>query len=1725
MSVKRRMHRMIALLLCMVILLGNAFDIYAAQEPVETAAEMENIGESKEEEKEETEAEEKKFGKLLLMYQDMYGQAGEHLFEAAAPKEAAEGENLEISVNYLGSFGWTAEIFTDTENLDYELTAEKISFVMPPADVTICLKELEAYDQGNLSGEDSALGEDIGKKHDVTTSKEYEPDILLGKSARWENIEQGLAELTLTEKDTSDWSDNPSDYMIILDRTRTMAIDDNCFWAEESDAITAAHSVCLNPEHRYYYRNQAVRLIDYKNGYRLDNGESVHLSDYSSVQLWNYHYNASQQKIRPSISNGCYDRLTLAQKSIRDILDVLHKQNQEQLAQGLKNRVMYWSFSGPTYADKKLHPDGLWNEVPEFTEDIEAAKDKIQYQTYAGTYYNNSFERILKKLEEKKKDPLYKDIPTKVIFISDGLQSDADKAYTAELASKIKAEPNTKIYTILIGNDASSEAGRLMESYASSSSCFATVNREWNTFVSTITAIQQDQFEIGAVEKVLTDKIDNRYWEIIGEPIVEAGNGTAKLDSKSSVLTWNIPAGEGKTYTCRLKLKLKEKYRYLLSDTSYPTNLDADGADDEAISKEPEKAGAVLDYQIKGGKYHTESRQVGIKTASLKYGTVKVTGTKYWTVDGSCPDSLKISLKRIMPGSTKGAEINNTITNVTRKWKYSFDVRQMPDGSRYPLIKYNNAGQEITYEVSEVLPEYFTQVYQTAEKTESILTSDLYNEPYKQKARLEKEDQETGNPLSGAEFTVYTWSKKAKGYVTYHGTTATGEAPYETGSMNGSKEPVKMQETEKGIYITPVWLYYSEDNEGKFRIIETKAPEGYFGDWTTGTKTETDADKNVYDLLITKDPGQNKQTISIANTEEGTFTNQRALARVEISKNDLEAQDKTPQGNATLIGAEYGFYAEKKIVHQDGTTGTLFEKDEEIPLRLIGTQDGSRTYCYDPQGKDSLVIDSANHIMIEGLELGSYYLKEKKASEGYLINPEKCLVDLTYQDEKTKLVELTDHKVYEQVKKQKLTFYKVTGTDKTDRMDLLKGAKFSIYLISELCEGKYADLTDEELVQKIIDDFRDPYSLDYHAFCKISPAVVYDEKDSSDVISKKLTKKVTYADGTSWDAPKQENAYLVAELESDSKGIVQTPSLPYGRYLVVETTVPKNVTATRPFVINVKGDDEDLSTEGDGLGKKLEDLVILMDKPVKALLKIKKTDSQSKDPVLKEGAAYLIHDIEGAWFNYITAEMTTEQKNAYRESYADLVVQYSQGTYYGTTEAPYVTKKLLSEKDDTDNVYVETPLELPSGMYELEEIAAPEGYILQGCEGIISKKESASGNGTFYETEEEGKWTAVPQGRTRFLISSSEAVYDSAIGAFVISVSQQNTPAIGKISVDVQGACLTLAKQEGRTLLDRLGDKLKELFGMKRADIFEMSEKELSEYQDYAFHYEMRPIEGASFEIRAAQDIYSPEGGANAKKLFEKDSLVTTLTSDAMGQTWTGQEDWEGTNLAKGLPLGKYYVIQTKTAEGFCLSEESKKPREIEIAYAGQEVPVIYRDTSYENPAQKVTIEISKKDAETKAELVGAVFGLYTAEEIKNYQGKTIVKEDTLIATAETLNKDGKAVHAVFEPELPSGQYYVKELKAPSGYLRSDEIIRIDAAYAGQEKTELKLQYEFCNEKAPEEPKTPVPETPERYDAPEQKKEGTAPKTGDPSSMALWLLAMSAAMGICWFLKKMRKKQ
>ena len=171
--------------------------------------------------------------------------------------------------------------------------------------------------------------------------------------------------------------------------------------------------------------------------------------------------------------------------------------------------------------------------------------------------------------------------------------------------------------------------------------------------------------------------------------------------------------------------------------------------------------------------------------------------------------------------------------------------------------------------------------------------------------------------------------------------------------------------------------------------------------------------------------------------------------------------------------------------------------------------------------------------------------------------------------------------------------------------------------------------------------------------------------------------------------------------------------------------------------------------------------------------------------------------------------------------------------------------------------------------------------------------------------------------------------------------------------------------------------------------------------------------------IRIEKQIETPlEDKAAANFVFDiylksTGALVETLTTDENGMATSSY-----------LPYGTY-LVKEREKEGFILSDEK------EITVSENDVILTY---ALRNEAQKVKIEIIKKDAEGKenqgdASLEGAVFGLY-------YQGELL----------EELTSDENGI-AESASLYPVGYTYtLQEIKAPQGYLRNDEIFEINIA-------------------------------------------------------------------------------
>lgn len=699
------------------------------------------------------------------------------------------------------------------------------------------------------------------------------------------------------------------------------------------------------------------------------------------------------------------------------------------------------------------------------------------------------------------------------------------------------------------------------------------------------------------------------------------------------------------------------------------------------------------------------------------------------------------------------------------------------------------------------------------------VSATFLNERQKAAVRVEKQDEETKNPLSGGIYGLY-----AAEDIKVDGKTVVPKGTLIEKATTGADG--------KASYKAELPINYS------YSIREIQAPELYL---------RNSEDTYTFTFKFTNDK---EEKVNFSHT----FTNKRVNATIDLVKEDSETGNSA-QGDAVFEGAIYGLYAREDINHPDGRSGVLYKKDEQVA-----------TLTTDKEGKAS----------VSNLYLGKYYLKEITPPVGYLLDEEEHDVNCNYEGDQVETVKRNTVSK-EDVIKQPFQLIKAADNDKTDA-DLLKGAGFSAYLISSLT-------------------VKDDGSYD---FTNATPIVLTEDGKT--------------------------------EMFTDERGYACSIPIPYGRYIVHETTTPHNFMPVDDFIVTVT---ENSSTP--------QVWRVLLDDEFKAKLKIVKQDDETKQPVLLANTEFKVYDLDAKKY---VEQVTT---------YPNTVVHKS----YFTDE----------------NGYLILPESLKCGNYRIEEVRAPDGYT----------------QNTQYVEIKVDKNTAYQM--------------DSVSGDAIITVTYENHPVKGKLVIHKSGETLKSFKKD--------------------------------------FVYEEASLEGAEFEIYAAEDIFTPDHQVdeqgNRHVIYAKDTLVKTVTTNKNGEA-----------VIKDLPLGKYRVKETKAPAGFVLNPDSQ---EVAFIYKDQNTPEIEEKLEFSNERQKVELSVEKRDAETGKALKGATFGLYNKEAISSGD-KVIVKADTLLQEI-TSNEKGKAA---FTLDLPLGRYYVKELQAPAGYVSSDEILEFDATYQGQDVKTIKLK-------------------------------------------------------------------
>ena len=139
---------------------------------------------------------------------------------------------------------------------------------------------------------------------------------------------------------------------------------------------------------------------------------------------------------------------------------------------------------------------------------------------------------------------------------------------------------------------------------------------------------------------------------------------------------------------------------------------------------------------------------------------------------------------------------------------------------------------------------------------------------------------------------------------------------------------------------------------------------------------------------------------------------------------------------------------------------------------------------------------------------------------------------------------------------------------------------------------------------------------------------------------------------------------------------------------------------------------------------------------------------------------------------------------------------------------------------------------------------------------------------------------------------------------------------------------------------------------------------------DSIWGYVTGSLKDVTFEIYAREDIKAADGESD--DYYKKDELVATIKTDELGIARTDD-----------LPLGKYYVVEKETADGFVLDGE---PRDIDLTYRDQDTPVVTFDSEWQNSRQKAKVIVTKKEKDSDRVLEGGVFALCAKEDMADVE-------------------------------------------------------------------------------------------------------------------------------------------
>ena len=675
----------------------------------------------------------------------------------------------------------------------------------------------------------------------------------------------------------------------------------------------------------------------------------------------------------------------------------------------------------------------------------------------------------------------------------------------------------------------------------------------------------------------------------------------------------------------------------------------------------------------------------------------------------------------------------------------------------------------------------------------------------------------------------------------------------------------------------------------------------------------TISEKNVPVRYVV--PADQTATLTADATTTKTFKNILKKFTVEVTKQDSETASE--QGDGTLAGAVYGLY-----------------KDGELA--------------------DTYTTDENGYFKTKEYVCGNYTVQEISPSEGYLLDETVYSVGAEAENYSIEHnpISMT---VTEDVIKGNIAIIKHSDDGSTQIETPEVGAEFEVYLKSS---GSYEAARDSE-------------------------------KD-----------------------------YLVC----DENGYAATKKLPYGIYVIHQTKGWESTEYMEDFEVVISENEK-------------EYFYLLNDAVKKSFVKIVKKDAETGNVIPVSGIGFKVWDCANS--EYI-----------------------SQKIYYPS-------EMILDTFYTDESGSLMLPQELAYGDYELHEVQSAEGYVLDknpvpftidgSVETVVVEKTN---------TAQKGRISVQKTGDIFTTVATASSAYTDENCETIVNPTTY-TPVFA--SGNLSGAVFQIIAVEDIVTLDgtiraSAGDVVAEITtdenGYAETDLLYLGKYEVREItapDGYALNAESQFVEltyaGQEIAVRDTvntsfvNDYQGVE--ISLSKVMEKDELFNIGNSDEYTRVRFGLFAAENITAADGsvipadgliseislaenmsakfdtaLPFGKYYVQEIATDEHYVLNGEKYL---VNFEYMGQEVTTVTVDCGeFKNALKRGKISGKKVDENEKS-LENALFGLFAVDTAE-------FTADNAYMTAVS-DENG---HFEFD-KIPYGEYIVREIEAPTGYILSNK--------------------------------------------------------------------------------------